>query len=110
MQDELVQLERCIMWYLTPLLEGANVIGTMWIYRNKANEKGNINRNKVRLVAQGYTHEEGVDYDETFAPITRFKAMRFIMVMSCHLGFQLFQMDVQSIFLNGDLQDKVYVR
>jgi hypothetical protein len=66
-------------------------------------------RNKARLVAQGYTQIEGVDFDETYAPVARLESIRILIPIACHLGFKLYQMDVQSAFLNGILQEEVYV-
>jgi hypothetical protein len=66
-------------------------------------------RNKARLVAQGYTQIEGVDFDETFAPVSRLESIRILLSISCHLGFKLYQMDTKSAFLNGILQEEVYV-
>lgn len=67
-------------------------------------------RNKARLVARGYSQEEGIDYGETFAPVTRLESTRFLMGMACSLGFQFYQMDVKSTFLNGNLGEEVYVK
>jgi len=66
-------------------------------------------QNKARLVAQGYTQIEGVDFDETFSPVARLESIRILISISCHLGFKLYQMDVKSAFLNGILQEEVYV-
>ena len=72
-------------------------------------ELGNVVRNKARLVAQGYNQEEGIDFDETFAPVARIKAIRLLLAFACHMNFKLFQMDVKSAFLNGFIQEEVYV-
>ncbi|MCI40307.1 peroxidase 4-like, partial [Trifolium medium] len=71
MQEELNQFKRNEVWDLVPRPHGGNVIGTKWIYKNKSDEKGIVTRNKTRLVAQGYTQVEGLDFDETFAPVAR---------------------------------------
>ena len=86
-----------------------NIIGTKWIFRNKPNEERNDIRNKARLVAQGYTQVEGVDFDETFAPVARIESIQVLLALSCHLKFKLYQMDVKSTFLNGFLKEEVYV-
>ena len=67
-------------------------------------------RNKARLVAQGYNQEEGIDFDETFAPVARLEAIRFLLAFACFKGFKLFQMDVKSAFLNGFIEEEVYVK
>jgi len=94
---------------LVPKTEGLNVIGTKWIYKNKSDENGLVTRNKVRLVAQGYTQIEGLDFDETFAPVSRLESIRLLLGVSCILKFKLFQMNVRSAFLNGYLNEEVYV-
>ncbi|CAL9021631.1 unnamed protein product [Prunus brigantina] len=108
-QEELNQFERNDVWYLVPRPKDANVIGTKWIFRNKTDEKGKVIRNKARLVAQGYTQVEGLDFDETFAPVARLESVRLLLAIACHLRIKLYQMDVKSAFLNGVLQEEVYV-
>ena len=109
MQEELEQFKRNEVWELVPRPEGTNVIGTKWIFKNKTNEEGVITRNKARLVAQGYTQIEGVDFDETFAPVARLESIRLLLGVACILKFKLYQMDVKSAFLNGYLNEEVYV-
>ncbi|GJU86708.1 copia protein [Tanacetum coccineum] len=82
-----------------------NVIGTKWVYRNKLDENGVVTRNKARLVAQGYNQQEGIDYDETYAPVARL----VLLAYACALDFKLYQMDVKSTFLNGFINEEVYV-
>ena len=84
------------MWDLVPRPEGITVIGTKWIYKNKSDENGTVTRNNARLVAQGYTQIEGLDFDETFAPVARLESIRLLLGVSCILKFKLFQMDVNS--------------
>ena len=86
-----------------------NVIGTKWIFKNKSDEFGTIVRNKARLVAQGYTQIEGVDFDETFAPVARLESIRLLLAISCIMKIKLHQMDVKSAFLNGFLNEEAYV-
>jgi hypothetical protein len=80
-----------------------NVIGTKWVYRNKENEDGIVVKNKSRLVAQGYTQVEGLDFDETFALVARLEAIRILFSYACSRNIKLYQMDVKSAFLNGKL-------
>ena len=110
MQDELHQFERSKVWYLVPRPAGKTVIGTRWVFRNKLDENGVITRNKSRLVVQGYNQEEGIDYDETFAPVARMEAIRILIAFAAFMGFKLYQMDVKSAFLNGDLKEVVFVK
>jgi len=93
------------VWDLVPRPEGMNVIGTKWIYKNKSDENGTMTRNKARLVAQGYTQVEGLNFDETFAHVARLETIRLLLGVSCILKFKLFQMDVKSAFLNGYLNE-----
>lgn len=109
MQSELGEFERNEVTELVPKPKGVNVIGTKWIFKNKTDEAGNIIRNKARLVAQGYSQIDGVDYEEIFAQVTRLESIRLLIGMVCHLKFKLYQMDVKSAFLNGYLKEEVYV-
>ena len=104
MQEELGQFERLQVWELVPRPNDANVIGTKWIFRNKTDEDGRVIRNKVRLVAQGYTQVEGIDFEETFAPVARLESIRKLLGMACILDMKLYQMDVKTAFLNGYLK------
>ena len=90
-------------------LEGELIIDKKWISHNKIDEMGNVIRNKARLVAQGYSQMEGVDYDETFAPIARMESIRILLALACHLRFKLYQMDEKATFLNGLLKEDVYM-
>jgi len=89
---------------LGSILQEQNIIGTKWIFKNKTDEHGTVVLNKARLVDQGYTEIEGVDFDETFALVARLESIRILLSISCHLGFKLYQMDVKSAFMNGILQ------
>nr|GEW52458.1 hypothetical protein [Tanacetum cinerariifolium] len=86
-----------------------HAIGTKWVYRNEKDERGIVVRNKARLVAQCYTQEEGIDYDEVFAPIARIEAIRLFLAYASLMGFIVYQMDVKSAFLYGTIEEDVYV-
>ena len=86
------------------------MIGTRWVFRNKLDESGEIVRNKALLVAQGYSPEEGIDFDETFVPVTRLEAIHMLLAFASFMKFKLFQMDVKSAFLNGVLSEEVFVK
>ncbi|KAG0448351.1 hypothetical protein HPP92_027876 [Vanilla planifolia] len=109
MNDELVQFERNQVWDLVPRPNDKTIIGTKWVFKNKVDENGEVIRNKARLVAKGYCQIEGVDVDETFAPVARLEAIRLLLAYACHKGFKLYQMDVKSAFLNGYINEEVYV-
>ncbi|KAK6146204.1 hypothetical protein DH2020_020073 [Rehmannia glutinosa] len=112
MQEELNQFERNDIWELVPCPPSQTIIGTKWVFRNKLDDQGNIVRNKARLVAQGYCQEEGIDYDETFAPVARLEVIRILLAYSCFKNFKLYQMDVKSAFLNVQIkqcQEGIYI-
>ncbi|KAJ9542359.1 hypothetical protein OSB04_028865 [Centaurea solstitialis] len=109
MQEELLQFVLQHVWDLVDLPKGHRVIGTKWIFRNKTDEKGIVIKNKARLVAQGYTQEEGIDYDDVFAPVSRIEAIRLFLAFASYKGFKVYQMDVKSAFLYGTIDEEVYV-
>jgi hypothetical protein len=109
MNEELEQIEKSNTWELVPRLEDKNVIGSKWVFKNKMNEKGQVVRNKAILVCKGYAQVEGQGFDETFSPVARLEAIRMFLAYSCHKKFKVHQMDVKSSFLNGDLEEEVYM-
>jgi hypothetical protein len=86
-----------------------NVIGTKWVFRNKQDEHGVVTRNKARLVAQGFTQIEGLDFGETYAPVARLESIRILLAFATHHDLKLYQMDVKSAFLSGPISELVYV-
>ncbi|GJX60399.1 ribonuclease H-like domain-containing protein [Tanacetum coccineum] len=109
MQEELLQFKLQKVWILVDLPKGHRAIGTKWVYRNKKDKRGIVIRNKARLVAQGHTQEEGIDYDEVFAPVARIEAIRIFLAYASYMGFMVYQMDVKSAFLYGQIEEEVYV-
>nr|GEZ15802.1 hypothetical protein [Tanacetum cinerariifolium] len=109
MQEELDQFARLKVCRLVPRPEGRSVIKTKWIFKNKKDESSLVIRNKARLVTVGYSQQKGIDYDETFAPVTRIEVIRLFLAYAAHKDFTVFQMDVKTAFLNGILNEKVYV-
>jgi len=97
------------VWFLVTKTDDMNIIGTKWVFRKKMDEDGNIVRNKARLVAKGYNQEEGIDFDETNALVARLEAVTLLLAYACMCNFKLHQMDVKSAFLNGFLNEEVYV-
>jgi hypothetical protein len=87
-----------------------NIIGIKWVSKNKQREDGEVVRNKAHLVAQGFSQVEGLDFGETFAPIAHLKAIRILLAFATSKGFKLYQMDVKNAFLNGVIQEEVFVR
>nr|GEX47157.1 retrovirus-related Pol polyprotein from transposon TNT 1-94 [Tanacetum cinerariifolium] len=94
---------------IVPNPKDMTIIRTKWVFRNKLDENGVISRNKARLVAQGYNQQEGIDYDETYAPVARLESIRILFAYACALDFKLFQMDVKSAFFNGFINEEVYM-
>ncbi|GJV69607.1 hypothetical protein Tco_1485116 [Tanacetum coccineum] len=109
MQEELPQFKLQEVWTLVDLPNGKRAIRTKWVYRNKKDERGIVIKNKARLVAQGYTQGEGIDYDEVFAPVSIIEAIRLFLACALFKDFVAYQMDVKSAFLYGKIKEEVYV-
>nr|GEX15703.1 retrovirus-related Pol polyprotein from transposon TNT 1-94 [Tanacetum cinerariifolium] len=109
MQEEVNQFKTNDVWSLVPPPENQIIIGTKWVFKNKLDENGIVSRNKARLVAQGYNQQEGIDFDETSALVTRLESIRILLAYACAHDFKLYQMDVKSAFLNGFINKEVYV-
>ncbi|GJW92906.1 retrovirus-related pol polyprotein from transposon TNT 1-94, partial [Tanacetum coccineum] len=110
MQEELKQFKRNKVWTLVPKLHGKTIIGTKWISKNNMDENGIVIKNKARLVAHGYNQQEEIDYEETFALVSRSEAIRIFLAYAAYMGFMVYQMDVMSAFLNGKISKEVYVQ
>ncbi|GJY78574.1 retrovirus-related pol polyprotein from transposon TNT 1-94 [Tanacetum coccineum] len=109
MQEELNQFKTNDVWSLFPPPENQTIIRTKWVFKNKLNENGIVSRNKARLVAQGYNQQEGIDFVETYAPVARLESIRILLAYACTHDFKLYQMDVKSAFLNGFINEEVFV-
>ncbi|GJZ17058.1 retrovirus-related pol polyprotein from transposon TNT 1-94 [Tanacetum coccineum] len=104
MQEELYEFERLKVWELVPPPDKALVITLKWIYKVKLDELGGILKNKARLVARGYRQEEGIDFEESFAPVARLEVIRIFLAFVAHMNMVVYQMDVKTAFLNGNLR------
>ena len=109
MHEELNNFTRNEVWNLEERPKDARVIGTKWVFRNKQDDQGVVVRNKARLVAKGFSQVEGLDFGETFAPVARLEAIRILLAYASHHEMKLYQMDVKSAFLNGFINELVYV-
>src|SRR5262245_25568478 len=98
------------VWDLVELPNGAKAIGCKWVYKTKRDSLGNIERYKARLVAKGFTKEEGIDYTETFSFVYKKDSLSIILALVAHFDFELQQMDVKTAFLNGELEEEVYMK
>ena len=92
------------------LSEGKDAIGVKWIYKSKFDADGNVVKHKARLVAKGFSQQPGIDYNETFSPVARLDTVRTMLAMGGHHKWKVYQRDVESTFLNGILQEEVYVK
>nr|GFA77507.1 hypothetical protein [Tanacetum cinerariifolium] len=108
-QEELNEFERLKVWELVPRPDQVMVITLKWIYKVKLDELGGILKNKARLVARGYRQEEGIDFEESFAPVARLEAIWIFLAYAAHKNMVVYQMDVKTTFLNGNLREDVYV-
>ena len=97
------------VWDLVELPEGVKPIGCKWIFKTKRDSKGNIVRYKSRLVAKGFTQKKGIDYKETFSPVSSKDSFRIIMALLAHYDLELHQMDVRIAFLNGNIDETIYM-
>jgi hypothetical protein len=96
-------------WHLADLPQGRRAIGLKWIFKVKMDADGNIVTHKAKLVVKGYAQQRGIDYDEVFAPVTRLDSVRLLIALAAHRGWEVHHLNVKSAFLNGDLQEEVYV-
>jgi hypothetical protein len=108
MQEELNNFTRNEVWHLVPR-PNQNVVGTKWVFHNKQDEHGVVTRNKARLVAEGYSQVECLDFGETYAPVARLESICILLAYATYHGFKLYQTDVKSAFLNGPIKEEVYV-
>jgi hypothetical protein len=109
MQDEMRSMNINKVWDLEKIPNGAKTIGYKWVYKTKYDSKGNVERFKERLVGKGFTQREGIDYNETFSLVSCKDSFRIIMALVAHHDLELHQMDVKTSFLNGNLEENVYM-
>jgi len=110
MNSELQAIEDNNTWFWSDLPNGHLAIGLKWVFKVKRDATGNVVKHKARLVAKGYAQKEGVDFDEVFAPVARLETVRVLLALAAHGNWEVHRMDVKSAFLNGDLQEVVYVK
>jgi hypothetical protein len=94
---------------LVEIPDGGKRVGCKWVYKTKYDSKGKIKRFKARLVAKGFNQREGIDYTKTFSPVSKKDSFRIVMTLIAHYNLELHQMDIKIVFLNGDLQENVYM-
>jgi hypothetical protein len=103
MEDEMKSMSSNNVWGLEEIPKGAKTVSCKWVYKTKYDSNGNVEKYKARLVAKGFMQREGVDYNETFSPVSCKDSFRIIMELVAHFDFDLHQMDVKMACLNGDL-------
>lgn len=109
MDSEISSIEKNDTWMLMDLPPGAKSIGVKWVYKTKLNQHGEVEKYKARLVAKGYAQEHGVDYEEVYAPVARMDTVRMILALAAQRGWVIYQLDVKSAFLQGEITEEVYV-
>jgi Reverse transcriptase (RNA-dependent DNA polymerase) len=109
MQSEIQSMYDNQVWNLVDLLEGVRPIENKWVFKRKSDMDGNLTAYKARLVTKGYKQIEGIDFDETFSPVVMFKSIRILLAIVAFHDYEISQMDVKTAFLNGDLQEDVYM-
>jgi len=109
MNREIQALENNKTWYLTNLPNGKKPIGCKWVFKTKYNSDGSIERHKPRLVAKGYSQQEGIDYFDTFSPVAKLTTVRIILALAAAKDWCIYQLDVDNAFLHGDLNEEVYM-
>ena len=110
MKDELKSLQKNDVWELVKLPNGRKTVGSKWVFKEKIGDDGSIERYKVRLVAQGYSQQRGLDYDETFSPVVRTESVRALIALAAKNNMILHQLDVTTAFLNGTLDEEIYMK
>lgn len=109
MKEELLAIEKNKTWNLVDLPQGKQAIGLKWIFKTKVGSDGAVHRHKARLVAKGYSQKFGEDFEETFSPVARFETVRVLLALAAQMKWPVYQLDVKSAFLNGELSEEVYV-
>ena len=109
MVEEYESIVRNSAWEIFPRLVGKLVVGSIWIYKVKKVADGSVYKYKAIFVAQGFSQVEGIDYEETFAPVAWYSSIRSILALSAQMGWQIHQMDVKTTFLNVFIEEEVYI-
>ena len=109
MKDEMKSMQDNDVWDIVKLPESVKPIGCKWIFKTKRDSKGNVERYKARLVAKGFTQKEDIDYKKTFSPVSSKDSFRTIMTLVAHYDLELHQMDVKIAFLNGNIEETIYM-
>jgi hypothetical protein len=109
MTEEYQSIMKNDVWDIVPRPKGKSVVTSKWIYKIKHAADGSVEKYKARFVARGFSQVEGIDYEETFAPVARYTSIRTIIALATSMGWRLHQMDVKTTFLNGEIEEEVYI-
>ena len=109
MKFELDSMYSNQVWDLVKVPNGIKPVGCKWVYKRKRGIDGKVETFKVRLVAKGYTQKEGIDYEETFSPLAMLKSIRILLFIAAHYDYEIWQMNVKTVFLNGNLDEEIYM-
>jgi len=109
MVEEYDSIVRNSVWDLVPRLENNSVVSSHWLYKVKQDADGNVEKHKARFVSRGFSQVQGIDYDETFAPIARYSSIRSMLALLAQMGWKIHQMDVKTTSLNGEIEEEVYI-
>lgn len=109
MNEEIKMIGKNKTWELVEKPQDKEVIGLKWVYKTKFNEDGSIQKHKARLVVKGYSQQSGIDFNETYAPVVRMETIRSVLALAAQFKLSVYQLDVKSAFLNGELEEEVYV-
>jgi hypothetical protein len=110
MVEEYDSIVKNSVWDIVPRPIDKSVVGSRWIYKVKKDVDGSVEKYKARVVARGFSQIEGIDYGETFAPVARYSSIRSILALSAQMGWRIHQMDVKTTFLNGIIEEEVYIK
>ena len=109
MMDKYHSVIKYDVWEIVPRPEGKSVVTSRWLYKLKHAADGSVEKYKARFVARGFSQVEGIDYDETFASVARYTSLRALISIAAEMGWKIHQMDVKTAFLNGIIQEEIYV-
>ena len=109
MRSELKSMDENQVWNLIDLPDGVKPIECKWVFKKKSDMDGNLSIHKARLVAKGFRQVQGVDYDETFSPVAMLRSVRILLAIAAYFDYEIWQMDVKTAFLNGNLKEDVYM-
>lgn len=110
MEEELSMIEKNNTWILVERPTKNKILGVKWVFKTKLNADGSINKHKARLVVKGYAQEPGIDFFDTFAPVARLDTIKLLIAISAQSGWDVFQLDVKSVFLNGYLKEDIFIK